>query len=365
MKLTPLLIPAFQDIVAAILCIFILLASSTVVSAQSAADCSGICDLAWSPVEENLLGAVDEFGLWLIDTNESESDPQFFSHEFTSSLSFDPTGQYIAVTSCLALAVPTDPCNGSISLFDMQDQSWTELGVYDYRISNVKFSPDGRYIAFQKDEIGEWGIQLIDLVTKDTYPIGDQNLTNLVIEYTFDSQSNIIAISNGAIPYAGESFWGLSVWRLSDQTLQARTEDDILAADLTFTESGSDLMFTLYDTQVFVWNYQTGLISPFRELVEIISDDLHRLSFSYPPTYLLAALLDDWRLPSDRILFVWDIQSSEQIFFLDMPEDSFANLITIDSTGEYIAYSSTVYEGKVIGVWERTTGTHQQIILTD
>jgi WD40 repeat protein len=361
MKPPILFISVYQYTVAGILTIFILLASVTIISAQPYADCSGICDLAWSPVEENLLGAVDEFGLWLVDLNESESDPLFFSHENSASLSFDPTGQYIAVTSCPALAVPTDPCKGSLSLFDLHDQSWTELGAYDYRLDNIKFSPDSNYMAFQ---IGERSIQLIDLITNETFSITDRILANVITDYTFDPQSNYIALSNGAYGTEGHAFWGISLWRLSDQTLQTRTEGSILALDLTFTETKSNIMFVKDNTEVLVWDYNTGVISSLNKLNETVGDNLNRLSFSYPPTYLLAALLDDWH-PGNRTLFVWDIQSSEQIFFLDTPEDSFTDLITINSTGAYLAYSSTVDEGKIVGVWERTTDTHQQIILTD
>jgi dipeptidyl aminopeptidase/acylaminoacyl peptidase len=286
---------------------------------------------------------------------------------FATSLSFDPTGQYIAVTSCPALTAPTDSCKGSISLFDIHEQSWTELGAYAYSISNVKFSPDGRYVAFQKDERGAWGIQLIDLITNDTFQITDgvdRIFTNLVIDYAFDPQSDYIALSNGAYGTEGHAFRGLSLWRLSDQTIQAFTDGSILAADLTFSETESSIIFVEYNTEVFVWNYHTGVISSVNKMYETIGDNLHRLSFTYPPTYLLAALLDDWH-PGDRMLFVWDIQSGEQVFFRDMPEDSFTDLIAINPTGECIAYSSTVDEQKIIGVWERSTDSNKQIVLNN
>lgn len=286
--------------------------------------------------------------------------PVLIPLENTTSLSFDPTGQYIAVTSCPDLSAPTGPCNGSISLFDLQEQSWRELGSYNYNIGNVKFSPDGRFIAFEKDEIRAWGIQVIDLTTNDTFSIVDRDFTNLVSNYAFDFQSNSIAISNGDI--AGESFSGLSVWRLSDQTLQAFTEGRILAADLTFAETKHNIMFVTHDTEVFLWNYQTGAVSSLSKLNQTLRDNLNRLSFSYPPIYLLAALLDDWH-PGDRMLFVWDIQSGEQVFFQDMPEGSFADLIAISTTGEYIAFSSTVNEQKTVEIWEQSTGTSHQILM--
>jgi WD40 repeat protein len=283
----------------------------------------------------------------------------FFPHGNSTSLSFDPKGKHVAVTSYPGVTFPTDICNGTLSLFNIEEQSWEQLAAYEYNIDNVKFSPDGRYVAFQKDEIGEWGIQLIDLTTNNTFSITDGTdriFTNVVIDYAFDPQSNYIALSNGAYGTEGHAFWGISLWRLSDQTLQARTEGSILAADLTFTETDSSIMFVKYDTEVSVWNYNTGVIASLNKPNETVGDNLHRLSFSNPPTYLLGALLDDWH-PGDRMLFVWDIQSGKQVFFRDMPEDSFTDLITINPTGEYIAYSSTVDERRIVDLWEQTTGS--------
>jgi len=54
----------------------------------------------------------------------------------------------------------------------------------------------------------------------------------------------------------------------------------------------------------------------------------------------------------------------EQIFVLDRTDDSFTNLISINSTGEFIAYGSTVTEGKIVEVWERATGTTSQYTLS-
>jgi WD40 repeat protein len=356
------LIATCAYVVIGILSMFAALDNTTVVAEQRPGDCSGICDLAWSPVEENILGVVDEFGLWLYDTNET--DAQFFPHENATSLSFDPTGQYVAVTSCADWTNPTDPCNGSISLFDIQEQSWTELRRFNYSIGNVKFSPDGRYVTFENDEIGAWGIQMIDLTTNDTFTIGDQRLTNLIIEYAFDPQSNTIAISNGDIGTEGHVFWGLSVWKLSDQTLQGFTDESLLAADLTFTETDTTIMFVEYNTEISLWNYSTGVISSINKMNETVGDYLHQLSFSNPPTFLLAALLDDWH-PGDRMLFAWNVQSGEQVFFRDMPEGSFTDLIVINPTGEYIAYSSTVDERKIVRVWERTTGSTRQARISE
>jgi WD40 repeat protein len=119
-----------------------------------------------------------------------------------------------------------------------------------------------------------------------------------------------------------------------------------------------------YDTEVFVWNYHTGVISSLNKLDNTVGDNLNRLSFSYPPNYLLAALLDDWH-PGDRMLFVWDVQSGEQVFFRDMPEGSFADLIAISHAGEYIAFSSSVDEQKIVRVWERSIGSVKQFVLNN
>lgn len=355
------LIAAYKYVVVGLLSMFVMLGSIAIVSAQPDTICRGICDLAWSSVEEDLLGAVDEFGLWLYDISEANNPPQFFPHEYATSLSFDPTGRYIAVISCPNLIIRTDPCNGLISLFDIQEESWTALKAYNYNISNVNFTPNGRYIAFEKDARGALGIEVIDLTKNNTLSIVNGPMTNAVIDYAFDRQSNYIAVSNGAFGTEGHAFWGISLWSLSDQTYLATTEGSRLAAALTFTETDNDILFITYDAQMFGWKYQTGDISTLGSFVENAPfDNLHRLSFSQPPTYLLAALIDG-EFVSDRKLFVWDIQSGDQVFFRDMPEDSFTDLITINSTGEYIAYSSTINDGKLIDIWERATGSTRQV----
>ncbi|MCA0455949.1 MAG: WD40 repeat domain-containing protein [Chloroflexi bacterium] len=337
--------------------ILMLLLNTSLVSAQPDTICTGICDLASSPTVENLFGAVNEFGLWLINTNESEA--QFFSHENAINLSFDPSGKYVAVISCPNLAIRTSPCKGSLSLFDLQEQTWRELGSYDSAIENVKFSPDGKYVAFQNG-FGKSGVQLIDLTTGDTFTVGDQRLTNMIIEYTFNPQSTLIAISNGDIGYGGHVFWGLSIWKISDQSFQVKTRGSLLAADLTFTETENNIAFVKYNAELYSWNYYKGIVS---SVDDIVGDNLNRIRFSYPPTYLLATL-SDGRLPMDRMLYVWDVQSGEQIFVLDRTDDSFTNLISINSTGEFIAYGSTVTEGKIVEVWERATGTTSQYTLS-
>lgn len=341
--------------------LLVLLANSSIVADQRPADCTGICDLAWSPAEEHLLGAVDERGLWLYDANESDSAPQFFSHKYSMSLSFDPQGQYIAVTSCPSFAGSTDPCKGELSLFDLQEHTWKQLGLFDYSIENAKFSTDGKYVAFQEDKPRSAGIQLIDLANNETFSLvdRDRNRTSLVIDYAFDPQSNYIAISNGNVAYELDDFLGISVWRLSDQTLLASTRSSIFAANLIFTESDNNIMFVQYDTQVSIWNYRTGTISPLKRMTETPFDNLHNLSFSNPPNYLLASLLNNG-FPDDRTLFAWDIHSGKQMFSRRFPENSFMDLIATTQTGDYIAYSSTVDESKLVGIWDRSNdSTHQ------
>jgi len=119
---------------------------------------------------------------------------------------------------------------------------------------------------------------------RETISIVDLQLNDLVIDYAFDPQSSLIAISNGNYGYEGHSFWGISVWRIWDQSLQAVTEHGILAASVMFAETADELRFVTYGTQLSIWNYQTGVISAIRRFFDAgLNDPLNRLSFAYQP----------------------------------------------------------------------------------
>jgi WD40 repeat protein len=365
-----------KSIVAVILIVFAAWGSARAAILPISTYCSGLCGIAWSPVEDHLLGAVDNLGLWLYDASEEEQSPQLFPQENARSFSFDPLGRYVAVASCPGLDPldPQDECKGLISLFDLQQHIWKPLGAYDYDVDNIKFSPDGSYVAYEKAAGSVWGIQVIDIETKETFSIADHNLetyfmadadlVNIVMDYVFDPQSKLIAISNGDRGWEGHIFFGISVWRLFDQVLQAHTQDSLLAPTLAFTGTDAEIMFIEHNTQVSVWNYRTGSTTPLGSMVETGWDNLHRLSFSDPPTNILAALVDRYEF-GHRRLYVWDIQSGETDFFFDAPKDGFVDLIAMNPTDEYIAYGSTVDEAKIVTIWDQETGSVvRRIMLT-
>src|SRR5688572_11296366 len=88
---------------AAGLLILFLAAGIQVQSQTDVAVWCGVCDLAWSPVDNNLLAAVNKFGLWLYDASKRDSTPVLFSFPNATSLDFSPDGNTIAITTCAPL----------------------------------------------------------------------------------------------------------------------------------------------------------------------------------------------------------------------------------------------------------------------
>lgn len=329
--------------------------SGNIVQAQSASYyCRTICALAWSPSELNVLGIVNRYGLWLYDAADHNTEARLFQYNNAYYLSFAPTGSTIAVAAC-ANSEETNNCNSSLALFDITTQTWETLAQYEYTIDKLKFSPDGRYIAYEATMPGYQGVHLIDLTTHETTTIAKLGFTDHVLDYAFDPQVTRIAISNRGL--SGHGFVGITVWRLSDQTLERESPFDVLAPALAFIEGGTEIIFAEYDTQLSVWNLENGVITAQEQLVETMPDNLNTLRFTDDSAYLVASLLGNGSL-YNRQLFVWETTSGTEVFALNSPtDDRLLNLIAINSAGTYVAFSDAVDERMLVEIWDRASGS--------
>ncbi|MBK9746430.1 MAG: WD40 repeat domain-containing protein [Chloroflexi bacterium] len=331
--------------------------------------CEAICSVAWSPTDEHLLAAVDTNGLWLFDVREPDAEPQFFPHPNSIDVSFDPTGNRIAVITCsLPSNVATD-CSSTLSLFDLADQSWEPLAAFDFKIDDVEFSPDNRYLAFKQYGSGGSGIQLIDLASGESSAFTQCAFTCTTNAIAFDAHSELIAISNGWYGYGtvGYEHWGISVWNLTTHFLVAYNDQPLLfapdwrfiAPDVMFTESGTEIVFIGYDTAAFRWDFLTGITTPLRSFTDADPDYLNQLNFSAPPPDFLTGLVF-YNRSQGRRLFVWEYESGDVVFTRDMPNNTVIDQIALNSTGEYLVYTSS-WEGDTIDVWELHTERNFQL----
>ena len=318
------------------------------------------CALAWSPSETSLLAVLNQYGLWLYDADDPDSELSLIPYENATSLSFDPSGTFIAVTTCNHDEINAS-CNGTLVLFDLEAQAWETIVQYDYGIGDVKFSPDGKYIAFRQFEPNAVGVRLIDLATEQAITISDPMLTFDILDYAIDPLSTHIAISIRGL--TGHLNSQINVWRLSDQMLEVSTEGIVQAPALTFAPDGTGILFTDYDTKLSMWDLESGVITANRQLVETNVDNLNYLRFTDDSRYLVASLYNG-QLFENRKLFVGEVASGEEVFAINSLPNNSADAVSINPVGTHVAYITVDGDEQMwVNVWERSSSTVHQMSL--
>ena len=345
-----------------ILVVISLLTISVKLKVRSQAEelvCSGVCDLEWSPTDENLLAAVNHYGLWLYDIRESESKPALFPFQNATSLDFSPDGSSIAVTACPILKAGDNPCKGIVSIFDLENESWREVAQYDDAVTDVKFSPDGNLTAFVQHNVQEQGIRIINLLLNENLTIVDDSMTVLISGFAFSPDSSLIAISNGNLSWQNR----LSVWSATNAELIAVKDIEGLIKDLNFSDTDS-IDFVTSDARVLVWDYVAGSTRLSHTMIQTTKDNLHEYNLTDQSTYLLGSLVDDGN-PRDRTLYLWDLETGDEIFSIDIPPDHWHNILEINVSGEYLSASDSNDAHHAVDLWEIETNVHHQIVLSD
>ena len=345
----------FKIILCSSLLTFAALITHTIVQAQSSSYyCHAICSFAWSPGEQNLLGAVNQYGLWLYRADDTDSEPRLFPYKHAHDLSFDPTGTTVAVAYCTDDVINT-PCTGSLALFELATETWETLAQSKYPIENIKFSLDGKYVAFLAG-----GLNLINLTTRETIRIYAPIYTGNVLDYAIDPSSSRVAISSGFL--SGHVFFGITVWSILERRIETATPFGIEASAVTFTPDGTGILFVEDDTELSHWDLESEVITSRGQLVKVKPDNINLFAFSENSAYLAASLLDNG-VPDDRNLLVWESASEAQVFALDPPRGRILDSIMINPAGRYVAFGDGGDKRMLVEVWERETGTTRQLSL--
>lgn len=311
---------------------------SSSVAAQSI-NCVEICDIEWSPTEEDLLAVVTEIGLWLHHVNDMDSTPILYQIENVTSLSFSPNGDVIAVTSCIDSDQEDSECHGMVSIFNIETESWREIARFDYGLKDIQFSPDGTKLAMIQDKPSEWGLNIIDLSTMESVQIVDRKLTNLIIDY--DISDKFAVISNGSTTLA---FAGITLWNLDTGKVVAKLDiydeniDQKYISEIAFWNDSSTVALVNSEAQLTLWEVEANRLASTENFIDTYYEPFHNFELIPSTQHLLAALAQDNL--SIRVLSLWDLQSMELVFTADLPSPTLSTtLLDMNSTHSLIAIS--------------------------
>jgi WD40 repeat protein len=317
--------------------------------------CLGNCDLDWSP-NDNVLAAVNQFGLWIYDLNV-DTLPTLFPFQNATSLDFSSDGELIAITACNPDSVVHEDCN--ISIFDTKAKSWQELPSFDFSIKQVRFSPDGQFIAVIQEKVQEWGLRIIDLSSGENITIIDNTFSRAINTYEFSPESNYIAISNGTLSMQNN----ISIWDVNTLQIIAVKSQEELIEDINYS-SNTSISYVESNSQVLVWDFlEDSNVSSYL-MTETPNDNLHEYNLVDHPRYLLGSLVDDWN-PRDRTLYVWSLETGQEIFAIDMPADQWPDLLEVSQSGEYFMASDSGDDNKIIDIWNIETREYWQLVLSE
>jgi WD40 repeat protein len=328
-----------------------------------------VCDLAWSPTED-LLAAVNQYGLWLVQADDADAVPELVPFEDATSVAFSPDGETIAITACHIYLEEDRACESLIAIYDISSGVWQEFNRYDFELSDIMFSPDGLTLAAEQSKAQAWGLRLIDLVTKDESTITDPIRTNAILTYAFSPDGRYLANVNATAGILAEMVNGVIVWDLATGERIAETEGNLHLRDVMFSSDSSKIIYVDASGIVTERNFlpQEGdgvaaaIISE-RLFSPVMIDILHTFVLVEQPAYLLASLLDDYR-PTNRSLYAWDLTTNTEVFFYDMPLDRNIEQIALSASGQYFSAASAVMDDRLLDIWHIESGAHRQFTLT-
>lgn len=344
--------------------LLIIIPKSPVESQSGGSVCDGVCDLSWSPTDDTLLAAVNQYGLWLYEIGESGSGPILFAFPSATSLDFSPDGESIAITACPALDARINTCQGIVSIFNIKHRTWNQVRQFDYKVDNIQFNPNGNSIAFVQSKTNARGLHMIDLSSTASATIVDPLLTNLIAAYDFSPNGEYIVISNGSPVMNADDFNGATVWDANTGLLMSRTEGNIFRKDVAFLPDSSSIALVENDSRVSIWNFTENIVTLNHVMIATLADPLNDYNLVDKPLYLLGSLLDDWH-PRDRTLHIWNVRTLNEIFSVDVPPNHWHDLLEINSSARFLAASSSRDESQIVDIWQVKTNEHFQVVLSE
>jgi len=300
-----------------------------------------ICDLEWSPIDHNVLAVTTKNGLWIYNFADNQIESLFFELEYSTSLSFSPDGQSIGVIACNINRGDEDSCLGDLLLFDIVDQTWTEIVNYDFMVLNAKFSPDGNSIGMIQYKPNEYGLRLLNLETMQQETIVDIDRTNFINDFEFDN--DLIAVSNG-LPSG--AFSKTSIWQRNTGELIAEASQTF-SEEISFWNTSSTLAIVNISGEIILWQFENNIFT-LLDSFDVPPDFLHNYQLIPSKSYILAATYQLGNL-NTRDLILKDLPSQQVLFSIEMPQEMISTVeVDINSNYSQIAISSFFEECTIL-----------------
>ncbi len=274
-------------------------------------DSWGINEVSWAP-DSNRLASVSNYTGSIEVWSLSDDQPLLtLTYVDGNSVDWSPDGQFIVAESSKRNDSQNKFNKGLIiwSAITGEEIAFYKLNAPDhnYRISNIKWSPNGKYLALaiyhytDNDELEDFfdggGIYLWNVTTK-SYNLKYDRYTNIVSHVTWSPDGKLIALSNDK---------SIRIWNTqTGKEIERFSCSEKTALCVAWSPNGAFLAsshlgesFRLWDTrhlspsQTFTTfnSHPTQLFPNFPSLLPTALAQMHRLGI-YPPLSLVQELLD-------------------------------------------------------------------------
>ena len=240
-------------------------------------------------------------------------------------------------------------CNGKQE-FSVQEVSTGKITTYPVReqVFQVKYSPDGRYLAA--------GNNILNTETGEVTPLPTQATPGLSFdEIAFSTNGELIAfVNNERGPHPTRSTV-IEIWKLQTKELiQQFTKDRFLIHQMVFSPDGHYL--AVAGNEISLWDTQTGKCVKTFMTDTVPSDnilefptDYKALAYSPDGKHLATVFVSAYSAPRSKenhtqAIEIWDIEQEKIVKTFELgPHDAMEKL-QYSPDGQYIA------SGKAVGL---------------